>query len=103
MSEQKTMTIYLHLDKWDNLSTATMDLSDHGYIMITSKEVTFDAENLDPSKIRQLRIDSLEKNKKALLSDAQVKADDIDEQIQRLALASSADDNIKSIIGNFDE
>ena len=84
MSEQKTMTTYLYLDKWDNLGVGASDLSDYGYITIASKEVTFDVENLDPSKIRQLRIDSLEKNKKALLSDAQVKAADIDEQIKKL-------------------
>ena len=103
MSEQKTMTVYLCLDKWDNLSVSSCDMSEYGYIAVTSKEVTFDIESLHPDNLRQLRIDSLEKNKKALLSDAQVKADAIEKQIQRLVVASGVDDNIKSIIGNFDE
>lgn len=60
----------------------TSDMSSHGYIPIASQDVTMDIP--DHGDLTEKEIDLLSREKQKILVEAQAKAANIDEQIQRL-------------------
>jgi hypothetical protein len=89
--EKYTETITLHLmakkyhsDEEYEYSTSTTDMSDYGYIPITTKdiEVSIDIpEDFDPVNGH---IDSLKAEKQKIAAEAQLKMNNLEEQIQSL-------------------
>lgn len=90
MKHTMKQTMYVHASKKYNgtnefdIDMKVCDMTEYGYILIGTVEVSADFDLPDDFNFTQAEIDSLKTQKSKIQAEAQMKITQIDEQIQRL-------------------
>ena len=82
----KTETAYLHLSKYiDGEYVVYMtDMSEYGDVLVATQEIEFSIDIPEDFNPNNARVDSLKAEKQKIAGDAQIKMNNIEEQIQSL-------------------
>ena len=90
MKHTMKQTMYVHASKkYDgtdefDIDMKICDMTEYGYILIGTVEVSADFDIPDDFNFTQAEIDSLKTQKSKIQAEAQIKITQIEEQIQRL-------------------
>ncbi|EHD22100.1 MULTISPECIES: hypothetical protein [Brenneria] len=79
------VTLYFHQCPYSkNIVVTTCDMSQQGYTLLGTHTDTFPVPQVSPVDLINLQIDTLKNQQQKILADAQIKAGELEDKIQRL-------------------
>lgn len=82
LPETITQELFISLTDYDTVTVTTSDMTEFGYTVLAKTSITIEVpKGID---VEALKIESLERNKKKIMANAQVKIDKIDDVIKSM-------------------
>ncbi|MEQ6971343.1 hypothetical protein [Pectobacterium polaris] len=80
-----TITLYLHLSAYTSKPLiGTCDMSQYGHALISTCEVSVPFPEVTPEYLAERKMSALREQQQKVLSDAQTKANELEDQVQKL-------------------
>ncbi|GKX48012.1 hypothetical protein [Pectobacterium carotovorum] len=80
-----TTTLYLHLNAFTSEPLiCTCDMSHFGHALISTCEVSVPFPEITPEYLAERKMSALREQQQKILSDAQIKANELEDQVQKL-------------------